>query len=348
MSTDFTDVTDLLASIDDVLEAAPVAAPAAPPVVPAPALPLVPASVAVVEPEPVEAPRRSTVTDVPHMSPGPRIAQRLAGTDPASVQRREREDARIAAQEVRMRKLLEPPAPSEPAPVVEPPAPSEPAPVVEPPAPSEPAPPTELPAVDKTAAAGVRARLRRTKRAAPTAAVAPAAEVAAPVRESNPRWRWLAFNGAAAGAGHLALWSLTGDPMAGADLMGRMTLSVPQLAAAGLAVGAAYGGWKAGGYLSPLLPARLALVARPVAAVVGGLWGQGTAPLVRDVLDAVEPWGTLLSPLLAVAPLAAACWYGLDRRAAAAQLIRPVRWALRIPLATVVVSSLLYTPGALL
>lgn len=52
-------------------------------------------------------------------------------------------------------------------------------------------------------------------------------------------------------------------------------------------------------------------------------------------------------PLLAVAPIAAACWYGLDRRAAAAHLIRPVRWALRVPLATVVVSSLLYTPGAL-
>ncbi|RPK77864.1 hypothetical protein [Streptomyces sp. ADI98-10] len=316
------DVTGLLASIDDVLESASATAPAAaavPAAVPAPAAPV----------EPVELPRRSTVTDVPYEPVGPAVAQRLVGTDPASVQQREWWDTRAAAQEERVRARLEA---------------SEPAPVVEPPAPSEPAPPVELPTVDKVDKAGVRARLRRTKRAAAPAAVPAAAVPAGP----NPRWRWLCFNGGAAGAGHLALWSLTGDPMAGADLMGRMTLSVPQLAAAGLAVGAAYGGWKAAGYLSPLLPARLALVARPVAAVVGGLWGQGTAPLVRDVLDAVEPWGTLLSPLLAVAPIAAACWYGIDRRAAAAHLIRPVRWALRIPLATVVASSLLYTPGALL
>ncbi|MXG30462.1 hypothetical protein [Streptomyces sp. YIM 132580] len=305
-----TDVTDLLASIDDVLETAPVAAPAVPvPAVPATAAP---ASVAVVQPV-EEQPCRSTVTDVPYSPVGPRIAQRIAGLDPASV--------------VQQQKPLDARA-------------SEPAPVVEPPAPPEPAPPVELPAVDKT---GARARLRRAKFApAPAAGAAPAA---VPVRERNPRVRWLAFNGLAAGAGHLAIWSLTGDPMAGADLMGRMTVSVPQLAAAGLTIGAAYGGWKAGGYLTGL-PGRLGLVARPLAAVVGGLWGQGTAPLVRDVLDAVEPWGTLLSPLLAVAPLAAACWYGLDRRAA--RLTRPVRWALRIPLATVVVSSLLYAPGVLL
>ncbi|MFB8107680.1 hypothetical protein ACFC3O_33590 [Streptomyces sp. NPDC056007] len=291
-----TDLTNLLASIDDVLKSAPVAAPAVPaPVAPATAAPVSDAVVQPVE----EQPRRSTVTDVPFSPVGPRIAQRLAGLDRAS----------------------------------------ETAPVVEPPAASEPAPPVELPAVDKTSS-GARARLRRAKRAP----AVPAAG-AVPVRERNPRLRWLAFNGAAAGAGHLAIWSVTGDPMAGAELMGRMTVSVPQLAAAGLTIGAAYGGWKAGGYLTGL-PGRLGLVARPLAAVVGGLWGQGTAPLVRDVLDAVEPWGTLLSPLLAVAPLAAACWYGLDRRAA--RLTRPVRWALRIPLATVVVSSLLYAPGVLL
>ncbi|MFJ2438804.1 hypothetical protein ACIOWM_36935 [Streptomyces anulatus] len=338
-----TDLTGLLASIDDVLEGVSSAAPA--PVASAPAVPAPAAPVEPVEPVERELPRRSTVADVPYEPVGPAIAQRLAGADPASVQQREWWDTRAAAQEVRVRARLEA---SEPAPVVEPPAPSEAPPPVEPPAPSEPAPPVELPAVDKTTA-GMRAKLRRTKRAVPAAPAAEAAAAAPAVpRVSNPRLRWLCFNATAAGAGHLAIWSLTGDPMAGANLMGRMTLSVPQLAAAGLAVGAAYGGWKAAGYLSGLLPDRLALYARPVAAVVGGLWGQGTAPLVRDVLDAVEPWGTLLSPLLAVAPIAAACWYGLDRRAAAARLIRPVRWALRIPLATVAVSSLLYTPGALL
>lgn len=230
-----------------------------------------------------------------------------------------------------------------PVPPVEPPAPPEPVPHVEPPAPPEPALPVEVPAVDKVDKAGVRAKLRRTKRAAAPAA----APAAATPRVPNPRLRWLCFNGAAAGAGHLTVWAVTGDPMAGADLMGRMAVSVPQLAAAGLTVAAVYGGWKAGGFLSGL-PGRLGLVARPLGAVLAGLWGQGTAPLVRDVLDAVEPWGSLLAPLLAAGPLAAACWYGLDRRAAAAQLIPPARWVLRIPLATVVVSSLLYAPGALL
>ncbi|MEV7252584.1 hypothetical protein [Streptomyces cyaneofuscatus] len=189
--------------------------------------------------------------------------------------------------------------------------------------------------------AGLRAKLRRTKRAATPAA--PAGKT----REPNPRLRWLCFNGAAAGAGHLALWTLAGDPMAGVDLMARMTVSVPQLAAAGLTVGAVYGGWKAGGLLTGL-PGLFGMAARPLGALLAALWGQGTAPLVRDILDTIEPWGTLLSPLLAAGPLAAACWYGLDRRAAAAHLTWPARWVLRIPLATVAVSSLLYAPGALL
>ncbi|WP_327436131.1 hypothetical protein OG279_26190 [Streptomyces sp. NBC_01201] len=170
-----------------------------------------------------------------------------------------------------------------------------------------------------------------------------------PARGSNPRIRWALYNATAAGAGHLTIWAATGDPLAGVDLMARMTISVPQLAAAGLTLVAAYAGWK-GAALVQLhrLPGVIGLAARPVAALVAALWGQGTAPFVRDALDAVEPWGTALSPLLAVGPVAAACWYGLDRRAAAAHLIPPVRWVLRIPLATVVVSSLIYGPGAVL
>ncbi|WP_228995086.1 hypothetical protein [Streptomyces sp. DH8] len=173
--------------------------------------------------------------------------------------------------------------------------------------------------------------------------------VPGPGREPTQRIRWALYNGAAAGAGLLTVWALTGDPLAGVDLMARMTISVPQLAAAGLAVTAAYAGWK-GAVLIRLhrLPGIFGLAARPVAALVAALWGQGTAPLVADLLDAIEPWGTALSPLLAAGPVAAACWYGLDRPAAAASLVPPVRWALRIPLATVVVSSLIYGPGAVL
>lgn len=202
---------------------------------------------------------------------------------------------------------------------------------------------SKVPAAKATKAA--RARKRRTTAAA--AAPVPAPVSAGEPWVSNPRLRWALYNATAAGAGHLAVWAVTGDPLAGVDLMARMTISVPQLAAAGLTLVAAYGGWKAGGLLKGL-PGLFGMAMRPLGAVGAALWGQGTAPLVRDGLDVIEPWGTALSPLLAVGPVAAACWYGLDRRAAAAQLIPPVRWVLRIPLATVVVSSLLYTPGVLL
>ncbi|MFF1505530.1 hypothetical protein ACFVZR_38280 [Streptomyces sp. NPDC058316] len=190
-----------------------------------------------------------------------------------------------------------------------------------------------------TAGARKRAR-RRTARKAATAAV-PA------VREPNPRLRWAAFNATAAAVGHLAIWSVTGDPMAGADYMARMTISVPQLAAAAITAGAAVAGWK-GAALVQLhrLPGIYGLAARPAGALAAALWGQGTAPVVADAMTAIEPWGTLLAPLLAAGPVAAACWWGLDRNARAAA--PPVRWIARVPLATVIVSSLLYAPGVLL
>lgn len=200
--------------------------------------------------------------------------------------------------------------------------------------------PVTAPAPAPVEKAGLRAQALKL-------AGAPVPAAVLRVRESNPRLRWLLFNATAAGAGHLTVWSLTGDPLAGVGLMARMTISVPQLAAAGLTLVAAYGGWRAGALLKGL-PGLFGMAMRPLGALGAALWGQGTAPLVRDVMDAVEPWGTLLSPLLAAGPVVAACWYGLDRRAAAAHLIWPVRWVLRIPLATVVVSSLLYAPGAVL
>ncbi|MFD4855133.1 hypothetical protein [Streptomyces atratus] len=171
---------------------------------------------------------------------------------------------------------------------------------------------------------------------------------AAPARrERNSRLRWALYNGAAAAAGHLGIWAAAGDPMAGAHYMARMTISIPQLAAAAITAGAAVAGWK-GAALVQLhrLPNIYGLAARPAGALAAALWGQGTAPLVAGAMSAIEPWGTLLAPLLAAGPVAAACWWGLDRNVS--QTAPPVRWAARIPLATVAVSSLLYAPGALL
>lgn len=193
------------------------------------------------------------------------------------------------------------------------------------------------------------ARKRKRKRTAQKAAEAVAPEGASEVTgwAADPRLRWALFNGAAAGVGHLAIWSVTGDPMAGADYMARMSISVPELSAAAITLGATVAGWK-GTALVQLhrLPGIYGLAARPLGALGAALWGQGTAPVVRDAMSAIEPWGTLLAPLLAVGPVATACWWGLDRNAA--QAAPPVRWAARIPLATITVSSLLYAPGALL
>lgn len=212
--------------------------------------------------------------------------------------------------------------------------------------PDTPAGPAEAP----SSAPARSLKKRRTRRAA-AAPAAPAGPVVGRVAAAaaNPRLRWLAYNAGAAGAGTLVVWSLTGDPMAGVGLMARATISVPQLAAAGLTVVSALGGWKAAGMVQlQKLPGWFGLLARPAIAVGAALWGQGTAPVVRDALTAIEPYGTLLSPLLAAGPVAAACWYGLDRRAARAQLIPAARWIARIPLATVVATSLIYAPGALL
>jgi hypothetical protein len=178
-----------------------------------------------------------------------------------------------------------------------------------------------------------------------TAADGPNTEAKASRSGPNPRLRWLAFNASAAAAGHLAIWSVTGDPMAGAHLVARMSTSVPQLGRAVLTGLAAWAGWKGARFIRlHCLPGGPAICT--AAAFGAALWGQGTAPLVADVMTVTRPWSTLLAPLLAVGPLAAACWWLMDRHTTKAAT--PVRWLARIPLATVVLSSALYAPGALL
>ncbi|MEU8886103.1 hypothetical protein [Streptomyces hydrogenans] len=186
------------------------------------------------------------------------------------------------------------------------------------------------------------------KKAQAKAAKAAAAERSAEEdRRHRDRLRWATFNASAAAAGHLAIWGFTGDAMAGADYMARLSISVPELAASGLTVASLIGGWKGAGMVHlHRLPGVAGLAARPAAAIAASMWGQGTAPVVRDALWAIEPWGTTLAPLLAVAPVAAACWWGLDRRFR--QAAPAVRWFARVPLATVTLSALLYAPGAVL
>ncbi|MFJ9551844.1 hypothetical protein [Streptomyces erythrochromogenes] len=170
-----------------------------------------------------------------------------------------------------------------------------------------------------------------------------AAPAAAAVLES--RWRWLVYNGSAAAVGHSLLWAAADDPMAGAEFMGRAMTSLVPLGVTVAVVGGAYVGWKAGGLLRGL-PGVAGLAARPAGAVGAALWAQGTGPLIADGMAALAPWPVLLAPLAIAGAFGAVCWLYLERHAAG--WTAPLRWAARIPLATVTLSSLLYAPGALL
>ncbi|MFP3119860.1 hypothetical protein [Streptomyces sp. Iso 434] len=205
--------------------------------------------------------------------------------------------------------------------------------------------------VDKADAAGSGGRdwWRRRPAPAPVSAPAPArTPPPAPAsRVTDSRLRWALRSGSAAATGHLLIWGVTGDPMAGASVLAAGVASLPEAVAAGLSVGGLVAGWRA----AALVVARSGLAgiaARITGALAAAAWGRGSAPVVADLLAAGEPWSTLLAPLLAAGPVAAACWLVLDRRAARAQLIPPVRWAAHIPLATTCLSALLYAPGAAL
>lgn len=174
-----------------------------------------------------------------------------------------------------------------------------------------------------------------------------AGEVGAAVLEAvpNPRLRWAAYNASAAAIGHTAIWGATGNAWAGAELMSRVLVSIPNCGAFVVTLGAAYAAYKVTkpfkGLLGPFAPAA------PLGAGVGAaFWGQGTAPQIAEFMDWSAPWSTLLAPLIVAGGVGFLCWVLLDARVAERRPL--LRWLARIPLATVVVSSLVYTPGALL
>ncbi|MFJ4880886.1 hypothetical protein ACIP93_37550 [Streptomyces sp. NPDC088745] len=163
--------------------------------------------------------------------------------------------------------------------------------------------------------------------------------------QPNLRLRWVAYNGAAAALGHGVVWSVTGDPWAGADLLGRASVSLVPIGVTGVVAAAAYGGWKAGGLLSGL-PGVAGRAVRPALALGGALWGQGSAPLLTAGIDALDGLPIFLAPLLIAAGAGAACWWALEKRCAGWWV--GLRFTARVPLATVVLSSALYAPGVLL
>lgn len=206
-----------------------------------------------------------------------------------------------------------------------------------------PAAPVVAPVAKGMARATIQAVTGRLGRAQVIAGITSAATAVVPV-DSKGR-RWLAYNGSAALAGHSALWLATGNPMGAEPLMAAAVHSVPNCGAFVITCAGAYGGWKAGGFLRGL-PGLLGLAARPAAALGAAFWGQGTAPLITDVMAATEPWSSMLLPLMAAGALAGICWWALDSRSAAWRA--PVRWAARIPLATLALGVGLYAPGGTL
>ncbi|MFE9222386.1 hypothetical protein ACFYN3_39565 [Streptomyces lavendulae] len=201
------------------------------------------------------------------------------------------------------------------------------------------------PVAKGTARATIAAVTGRLGRAQVVAGITSAATALVPV-DSKGR-RWLVYNGSAALTGHGALWLATGNPMGAEPLMAAAVQpgSVANCGAFALTCAVAYGGWKVGGFLRGL-PGLLGFAARPAAALGAASWGQGTAPLITDVMAATAPWSTMLLPLIAAGALAGICWWALDSRSAAWQ--PPVRWAARIPLATLALGVGLYAPGGML
>lgn len=177
------------------------------------------------------------------------------------------------------------------------------------------------------------------------AALAGEVEAAVVTAVSNPRLRWAAYNGTAALAGHLLLFAATGTLRGAEPAMGAVMLSIPNCTAFVITLAAGYGAYRIirpfRWLLGPFAPVA------PIGAAVGAAyWGQGTAPLVAEFLAWSAPWSVLFAPLIVAGGAGALCWTVLESRAAGWR--RPFRWLARIPLATVVTSSLLYAPGALL
>ncbi|MGZ9935876.1 hypothetical protein ACXNSR_39055 (plasmid) [Streptomyces sp. NC-S4] len=164
----------------------------------------------------------------------------------------------------------------------------------------------------------------------------------------NRRLRWAAYNASAAAVGHGILSFTTGDPWAGAALLAEAMTSLVNVTVFGVTIGAAYVGWHAVKLVClHRLPGLFGLLARPAGMIGAAFWGQGTGELIRTGLAELAPWPVILAPLL----IAGGAGYGLfllERRITRKPRPAPVRWLARVPLATLVVSSLLYAPGAML
>ncbi|MGW2672521.1 hypothetical protein ACWC5F_31300 [Streptomyces sp. NPDC001272] len=160
----------------------------------------------------------------------------------------------------------------------------------------------------------------------------------------NPRIRWGFFNATAGAVGYSVLSAAAADPLGGAVYLAQASADAVPLSVLVLTGGAALAGWHLGRFFRGIggLVGRLA---SPVGALSAAMWGQGTGPLLTDLYAEAAPWPGMVAPAVLAGGSVVALWWLVDRRFLTRPLL--VRWAARIPLATVVLSAALYAPGAL-
>ncbi|MFF5707409.1 hypothetical protein ACFY7H_33725 [Streptomyces sp. NPDC012794] len=157
----------------------------------------------------------------------------------------------------------------------------------------------------------------------------------------NPRIRFVAFNLSAGALGYSVMGASTSSPYGGAALLASLQADPVPASVAVLSVAAPVVAWHLGKVFRPI-GGVFGWLASPVAAISAGMWGQGTGPLIAPLYDQWAPWPQLLTPLALAVGAGSACWWLFDRRARARGWALPLRWAARIPLATVTLSALLY------
>ncbi|MEV6574830.1 hypothetical protein [Streptomyces sp. NPDC051577] len=138
---------------------------------------------------------------------------------------------------------------------------------------------------------------------------------------------------------------MTGDPWAGAGLMSHVLIALPAYGAAVAALGTGYLAYRLAKPFTGLV-GKYAPIGSFAAAAGGARWGEDSEPLIADALAWSAPWSVLIAPLLVAGAAGCGVWWLVERRAADWHSVG--RWPVRIPLATLIVSALLYSPGALL
>lgn len=158
----------------------------------------------------------------------------------------------------------------------------------------------------------------------------------------NPRVRFTVHNLSAGMVGYSLLGGLGGTPYGGAAFLAQVAVDPVPVSVALVTGAAALVGWQLGKVFRGVGGCFAALMS-PAAAAGCAMWGQGTESLLRPLFADAGQWPGLLAPFVLVTGAGAACWYLIECPVRSRGWVLPARWVARVPLAGVVLSSLLYT-----